>query len=47
MERLSIRVTNDGLTVVDDHAKRMNVATAWENLDGFRDLLTDRLCGPG
>jgi inosine-uridine nucleoside N-ribohydrolase len=44
MERLGIRVTDDGLTVIDDQAKPMNVATEWTNLEGFRDLLTDRLC---
>jgi inosine-uridine nucleoside N-ribohydrolase len=44
MERLGIRVTDDGLTVIDDHAKQINVATEWTNLDGFRDLLTDRVC---
>ena len=47
MERLGIRVTDDGSTVIDDRAKHMNVATGWNNLDGFRDLLANRLCGPG
>jgi inosine-uridine nucleoside N-ribohydrolase len=46
MERLRLRVTDDGLTVIDDGGKKMDVATGWKNLDGFRDLLTDRLCGP-
>jgi len=45
MERLHLRVTDDGMTVMDDRAKKMDVAAAWKNLDGFRDLLTDRLCG--
>ncbi|HEY3915162.1 MAG TPA: nucleoside hydrolase, partial [Verrucomicrobiae bacterium] len=43
MERLGVRVTDDGFTVIDDHAKEMNVATQWKDLDGFRDLLTSRL----
>jgi hypothetical protein len=47
MERLGIRVTTDGFTVIDDQARHMNVATEWKNLDGFRDLLVNRLCGPG
>lgn len=47
MERLGLRVNDDGMTVPDDRAKEMEVATAWKNLDGFRDLLTDRLCGGG
>ncbi len=45
MDRLGIRVTNAGFTVIDDHAKQMNVATEWNDLDGFRDLLVNRLCG--
>jgi inosine-uridine nucleoside N-ribohydrolase len=47
MEQLGIRVTDDGLTVIDSQAKPMQVATAWTNLDGFRDLLVSRLCGTG
>ncbi len=47
MERLGIRVTDAGFTVIDDQAKPMQVATAWKDLDGFRDLLVNRLCGPG
>jgi len=45
MERLGIRVTDDGMTVIDDQAKSMNVATGWTDLDGFRDFLVSRLCG--
>ncbi|HEX4120859.1 MAG TPA: nucleoside hydrolase [Verrucomicrobiae bacterium] len=45
MERLGVRVTDDGMTVLDDRAKPMNVATEWNDLDGFRDLLTNRICG--
>jgi len=47
MERLGIRVTDDGSTVIDDQAKQMNVATEWRDLDGYRDFLVNRLCGPG
>ncbi len=43
MERLGIRVTDDGLTVTDPHGKPMEVATAWKNLDGYRDFLVRRL----
>jgi inosine-uridine nucleoside N-ribohydrolase len=43
MERLGIRVTDDGHTRVDDQAKIMSVATRWKNLSGFQDLLVDRL----
>ena len=43
MERLGIRVTDQGFTVIDDQAKPVNCATAWKNLDAFRDFLVDRL----
>ncbi len=43
MERLGIRVTDDGFTCIDDLAKRMNVATDWKSLDGYRDFLVKRL----
>jgi inosine-uridine nucleoside N-ribohydrolase len=46
MERLPIRVTDDGFTKVDGSCKMMNVATEWRNLDGFRDLLVERLSPP-
>jgi inosine-uridine nucleoside N-ribohydrolase len=43
MERLGIRVSDDGFTIIDEHAKRMHVATDWQTLDGYRDFLVDRL----
>ena len=43
MERLGIRVTDQGFTVIDDQAKPVNCATAWKNLDAFRDFLVYRL----
>jgi inosine-uridine nucleoside N-ribohydrolase len=46
MERLGIRVSDDGFTKIDHQAKPMNVATEWKNLDAFRDLLTNRLLKP-
>jgi inosine-uridine nucleoside N-ribohydrolase len=45
MENLGIRVTNDGFTEIDASAKPMSVATAWKDMDGFRDMLVNRLCG--
>jgi inosine-uridine nucleoside N-ribohydrolase len=45
MERLGLRVNDEGLTIVDNHGKQMDVATEWNDLDGFRDLLVNRLCG--
>jgi inosine-uridine nucleoside N-ribohydrolase len=43
MERLPIRVTDDGMTLIDEKAKPMEVATEWKSLDGFKDLLVQRL----
>ena len=38
-----IRVTDDGMTVMDPEAKRMDVATGWKDLSGFEDWLVERL----
>lgn len=43
MERLGIRVTDDGFTRIDDQAKSVSVATDWKSLDGFKDFLAGRL----
>jgi len=43
MERLGIRVTDDGYTRIDDKAKVLNCATEWKDLGAFEDLLVDRL----
>jgi len=43
MERLGIRVTDDGYTVVDDDARAINCATGWRDLAAFQDLLVRRL----
>jgi inosine-uridine nucleoside N-ribohydrolase len=45
-ENLSIRVTDDGFTRIDAGGRKMSVATAWTDLDGFRDLLLNTLTGP-
>jgi inosine-uridine nucleoside N-ribohydrolase len=45
MERLGIRVSEDGYTLIDQQAKPMNVATEWKSLDRYRDLLVQRLIG--
>lgn len=46
MEELGIRVTDEGLTLIDDTAKKLTVATEWKDLDGFRDYLVQRLTKP-
>jgi len=43
MERLGIRVTDDGFTRIDDQAKKVNAAVEWKNLDAYHDLLVQRL----
>jgi hypothetical protein len=43
MEKLGIRVTDDGYTRIDESAKVVNCATEWKDLGAFEDLLVDRL----
>ncbi len=43
MEELTIRVTDDGHTVVEEGAKVVNCAMDWKDLAAFEDLLVRRL----
>jgi inosine-uridine nucleoside N-ribohydrolase len=43
MEKLGIRVNDEGFTLEDPTAKQMNVATTWKDLAAFEDLLVQRL----
>jgi len=45
MERLGVRVTEDGNTVIDDRAKKIHCATGWKDLAAFEDLLVERILG--
>jgi len=45
VERLNIRITNDGFTKIDPAGRSMKVATTWKNLDGYKDFLVNRLLG--
>jgi inosine-uridine nucleoside N-ribohydrolase len=45
MEKLPIRVTDDGYTVIDENAKLINCAMAWKDMGAFEDLLVQRLTG--
>ncbi|MCF7975691.1 MAG: nucleoside hydrolase [Phycisphaerae bacterium] len=45
METLGIRVDDQGFTRIDANAKTMNVATAWTDMDAFKDLLVHRVTG--
>lgn len=43
MHDLGIRVTDEGFTVPDASSKITKCATGWRDIDGFYDLLVDRL----
>lgn len=43
MEKLGIRVTDDGYTAIDENAKVINCAMEWKDLAAFEDLLVKRL----
>jgi inosine-uridine nucleoside N-ribohydrolase len=43
MERLRIKVTDDGYTRIDEKAKMINCATEWKDLSAFEDFLVGRL----
>lgn len=43
MERLGLRVTDQGFTVPDESARAVTAALDWKSLDGFRDWLVQRL----
>lgn len=43
MEKLGVRVTDDGYTVEDEDAKIINCAMDWKDLPAFEDFLVERL----
>jgi len=45
VETLGIRVDDKGFTVIDENAKKVQCATEWKDLNGFRDFLVNRLTG--
>jgi len=47
MEKLNLRVTDDGFTVIDSSARTVNVATRWQDLRAYEDFLVNRLAGAG
>jgi inosine-uridine nucleoside N-ribohydrolase len=46
MEKLGIRVDDDGKTLIDPAAKVMNVATEWKDMPAYEDFLVKRLNSP-
>ncbi len=45
MEKMNLRVTDDGFTVIDPKARVVNVAVRWNDLDAYEDFLSERLTG--
>jgi len=43
MEKLNLRVTDDGFTVMDPQARSVNVAAQWKDLGAYEDFLVNRL----
>ncbi|MHC4124270.1 MAG: nucleoside hydrolase [Planctomycetota bacterium] len=43
IEKLGIRVTDDGYTKIDNKAKHINCATKWKDYNAFEDFLVNRL----
>ena len=43
MQRMGVRVRNDGFTVADAKAPELNSALEWKDLKGLEDLLVKRL----
>jgi inosine-uridine nucleoside N-ribohydrolase len=46
METVGVRVSDDGFTIEDPAAKKLNVAMTWKNLQALEDLLVERLTKP-
>jgi inosine-uridine nucleoside N-ribohydrolase len=46
IEKLSLIVTDDGLTAIDAAGRPFEVATAWTSLDGYCDWIVKTLGGP-
>ena len=45
MERLGLKVTDEGFTKIEEHGKLVLAATSWKDLNGFRDFLASRCTG--
>jgi inosine-uridine nucleoside N-ribohydrolase len=46
MEKLGIRITDDGYTAIDSKAKKINCATNWKNIGTYEDFLVEQLTTP-
>jgi len=45
MEKIHLRVTDNGMTVIDPQAREVNVAAQWKDLGAYENFLTERLAG--
>lgn len=45
MERLGVKITDDGFTRIDPEGKQVNAATEWKDQGAFEDLLVQRVTG--
>jgi inosine-uridine nucleoside N-ribohydrolase len=45
MERLGLKITDDGFTRIDETGKMVNTATEWKDQGAFEDLLVKRVSG--
>jgi hypothetical protein len=45
VERLGVRVGEDGSTTLDDAGRPLGWATDWKSLDSFEEMLVDRIVG--
>lgn len=45
MEKMHLRVTDDGMTVMDPLAREVTVAAQWKDLGAYEDFLVNRLAG--
>ena len=43
IEQLNVLVTDDGRTLIDDMGHPVDCATEWDDVDGFYQLLSERL----
>ena len=47
IERLGVKVKDDGFTVIDEGGKAVDCAMAWKDMGAFEDLLASRIAGAG
>lgn len=45
MEKLGLKITDDGFTRIDETRKMVNTATEWKDQGAFEDLLVNRVTG--